>query len=82
MPHPKPSRSCAQRLKTRGLSQSRYFNQLDITTTGVRQHLNELAARGLTTTAENHQTRGRPAHYWQLTDAGHRQFRILTPKPA
>ena len=42
---------------------------------GVRQHLNELAARGLvTTTAENHQTRGRPAHYWQLTDAGHRQF--------
>ena len=42
---------------------------------GVRQHLNELTARGLVTrTAENHQTRGRPAHYWQLTHTGHRQF--------
>ncbi|MGA0290003.1 MAG: helix-turn-helix transcriptional regulator [Pseudohongiellaceae bacterium] len=76
MPHPKTQQILLQRLKTRGPQSVKILsNQLDITTMGVRQHLNELAARGLvTTTAENHQTRGRPAHYWQLTDAGHRQF--------
>ena len=76
MPHPKTQQILLQRLKTRGPQSVKILSkQLDITTMGVRQHLNELAARGLvTTTAENHQTRGRPAHYWQLTDTGHRQF--------
>ena len=76
MPHPKTQQILLQRLKTRGPQSVKILSkQLDITTMGVRQHLNELAARGLvTTTAENHQTRGRPAHYWQLTHTGHRQF--------
>ena len=76
MPHPKTQQILLQRLKTRGPQSVKILStQLDITTMGVRQHLNELAARGLvTTTAENHQTRGRPAHYWHLTDTGHRQF--------
>ncbi|MAK94252.1 MAG: MarR family transcriptional regulator [Gammaproteobacteria bacterium] len=76
MPNPKTQQILLQRLKTRGPQSVKILSkQLDITTMGVRQHLNELAARGLvTTTAENHQTRGRPAHYWQLTDSGHRQF--------
>ena len=76
MPHPKTQLILLQRLKTRGPQSVKILSkQLEMTTMGVRQHLNELAAKGLvTTTAENHQTRGRPAHYWQLTDAGHRQF--------
>lgn len=76
MPHPKTQQILLQRLKTRGPQSVKILSkQLEMTTMGVRQHLNELAAKGLvTTTAENHQTRGRPAHYWQLTDAGHRQF--------
>ena len=76
MPHPKTQQTLLQRLKTRGPQSVKILSkQLDITTMGVRQHLSELAVRGLvTTTAEIHQTRGRPAHYWQLTDAGHRQF--------
>ena len=76
MPHPKTQQILLQRLKTRGPQSVKILSkQLDITTMGVRQHLNELAAQGLvTTTAENHQTRGRPAHYWQLTHTGHRQF--------
>ncbi len=76
MPQPKTQQILLQRLKTRGPQSVKILSkQLGITTMGVRQHLNELAARGLvTTTAENHQTRGRPAHYWQLTDTGHRQF--------
>ena len=76
MPHPKTQHILLQRLKTRGPQSVKILSkQLDITTMGVRQHLNELSARGLVTiTAENHQTRGRPAHYWQLTDTGHRQF--------
>ena len=76
MPHPKTQEILLQRLKTRGPQSVKILSkQLDITTMGVRQHLNELAARGLVTrTAENHQTRGRPAHYWQLTHTGHRQF--------
>ena len=76
MPHPKTQQILLQRLKTRGPQSVKILSkQLDITTMGVRQHLNELAARGLVTrTAENHQTRGRPAHYWQLTHTGHRQF--------
>ena len=76
MPNPKTQQILLQRLKTRGPQSVKILSKhLDITTMGVRQHLNELAARGLvTTTADNHQTRGRPAHYWQLTDTGHRQF--------
>ena len=76
MPHPKTQQILLQRLKTRGPQSVKILSkQLEMTTMGVRQLLNELAAKGLvTTTAENHQTRGRPAHYWQLTDAGHRQF--------
>ena len=76
MSHPKTQQILLLRLKARGPQSVKILSKhLDITTMGVRQHLNELAARGLvTTTAENHQTRGRPAHYWQLTDAGHRRF--------
>ncbi len=76
MPNSKTQQVLLQRLKTRGPQSVKILSkQLGITTMGVRQHLNELEARGqVTTTDQNHQNRGRPAHYWQLTEAGHRQF--------
>ena len=47
MPHPKTQEILLQRLKTRGPQSVKILSkQLDITTMGVRQHLNELAARG------------------------------------
>ena len=65
-----------QRLKTRGPQSIKILaNQLDITTMGVRQHISELSERGLVAqTAETRQTRGRPVHYWQLTELGHQCF--------
>ncbi len=65
-----------QRLKKRGPQTIKILaNQLDMTTMGVRQHITDLAQRGLVAkTEETRQTRGRPVHYWQLTANGHARF--------
>jgi predicted ArsR family transcriptional regulator len=47
-----------------------------MTTMGARQHLQDLANKGYvqaTTTAEK-QTRGRPVHFWSLTQRGHSHY--------
>ena len=49
--------------------------RLDMTTMGIRQHLQQLQSNDLvTTTTEARQTRGRPLHLWRLTDTGHEYF--------
>lgn len=64
------------RLKSRGPQSIKILaNQLHITTMGIRQHIAELAQRGFVAqTAETRQTRGRPVHFWQLTELGHQRF--------
>ncbi|MCY4264187.1 MAG: HTH domain-containing protein [Gammaproteobacteria bacterium] len=65
-----------RQLKTRGPQTIKILaNQLDITTMGVRQHIDELTQKGLVIkTGAARQNRGRPVHYWQLTDEGHASF--------
>lgn len=65
-----------QRLKQRGPQSVRILaRQLSMSTMGIRQHLSELASRGLVAaSAETRQTRGRPLRLWQLTEAGHGRF--------
>jgi len=49
--------------------------RLNMTTMGIRQHLQDLQKNDLvTTTTEARQTRGRPLHLWRLTADGHDQF--------
>ena len=49
--------------------------RLDMTTMGVRQHLQDLQnSKLVTTTTESRQTRGRPLHLWRLTADGHDYF--------
>ena len=49
--------------------------RLDMTTMGIRQHLQDLQKSNLvTTTTESRQTRGRPLHLWRLTAEGHECF--------
>lgn len=49
--------------------------RLNMTTMGIRQHLQDLHSSNLvTTTTEARQTRGRPLHLWRLTAEGHDQF--------
>ena len=49
--------------------------RLDMTTMGIRQHLQDLQHSSLvTTTTEARQTRGRPLHLWRLTAEGHDHF--------
>ncbi|MBT8145283.1 MAG: MarR family transcriptional regulator [Gammaproteobacteria bacterium] len=49
--------------------------RLNLTTMGIRQHLQDLRRNDLvTTTTEARQTRGRPLHLWRLTAEGHDQF--------
>lgn len=64
------------RLKTRGPQSVKILSkQLDMTTMGARQHLNDLEQRGyVSQTREEKQTRGRPVHLWKLTEKGHAQF--------
>ncbi|MEX0963575.1 MAG: metalloregulator ArsR/SmtB family transcription factor [Pseudohongiellaceae bacterium] len=64
------------RLKTRGPQSVKILaKQLDMTTMGVRQHLADLASKGLVAqTQEERQTRGRPVHLWKLSGAGHGRF--------
>ncbi len=64
------------RLKTRGPQSVKILsNQLGMTTMGVRQHLSELEQKGLVSqTREEKQTRGRPVHFWRLTQTGHQHF--------
>lgn len=49
--------------------------RLDMTTMGVRQHLQQLEAAGLIESTEPEaRKRGRPVRHWQLTQAGHNRF--------
>lgn len=49
--------------------------QLDMTTMGIRQHLDQLSAEGLVQATEPRgQARGRPVRHWQLTEKGNRRF--------
>ncbi len=70
----KTQQSIVDRLKFRGPQSVKILaNQLGITTMGARQHLQDLVSKGyvrLSPDAER-QTRGRPVHYWSLTDQGH-----------
>ena len=51
--------------------------RLNMTTMGVRQHLQDLQKNHLvTTTTEARQTRGRPLHLWRLTADGHDHFPV------
>lgn len=64
------------RLKHRGAQPVKILaRQLEMTGMGVRQHLRQLQALGLVEqTAAQRQTRGRPVHLWNLTEAGNRRF--------
>jgi predicted ArsR family transcriptional regulator len=65
------------RLKSRGPQSVKILaNQLGMTTMGTRQHLQGLADKGYVETAAiaEKQTRGRPAHYWSLTEQGHAHY--------
>lgn len=64
------------RLKRRGAQSVKILsNQLGMTTMGVRQHLQDLAAKGIISqTKEEKQTRGRPIRLWELTKIGHSRY--------
>ncbi len=65
------------RLKSRGPQSVKILaNQLAMTTMGARQHLQDLASKGYVKTAANaeKQTRGRPVHFWSLTEKGHAHY--------
>ncbi len=65
------------RLKLRGPQSVKILaNQLGMTTMGARQHLQGLAGKGYVETAAKaeKQTRGRPVHYWSLTEQGHAHY--------
>ena len=65
------------RLKSRGPQSVKILaNQLGMTTMGARQHLQDLATKGYVKTTANaeKQTRGRPVHYWSLTQQGHSHY--------
>ena len=65
------------RLKSRGPQSVKILaNQLGMTTMGARQHLQDLATKGYVQTAPmaEKQTRGRPVHYWSLTQKGHAHY--------
>jgi len=48
--------------------------QINMTSMGARQHLESLKAHGYIKHLFNHEGRGRPKKYWQITDKGQTQF--------
>ena len=64
------------RLKTRGPQSIKILaDQLGVTSMGIRQHMAELERQDLVMkTQAARQTRGRPVHYWKLSDHGHSGF--------
>lgn len=62
-------------LKTRGPSTAQQLAQLlDISSMGVRRHLDAWLEKGLLLTEDRADKVGRPARYWLLSDAGHARF--------
>lgn len=63
-------------LKMRGPQSVKILaKQLDMTTMGTRQHLEDLQRKAYVgQTQEEKQTRGRPVHLWKLARKGHQQF--------
>ena len=63
------------RIKSQGgLTVKMLAEQLDMTTMGVRQHLQSLESDGLIEHFDKKVKVGRPTRYWQLTDKGHGRF--------
>ena len=62
-------------LKTRGEQTAQTLAELlQLTSMGARKHLETLQQRGLVCSEDRPAGKGRPARYWQLTDAGHARF--------
>ena len=62
-------------LKPRGPSTAQQLAQLlDISSMGVRRHLDAWLDKGLLLTEDRADKVGRPARYWLLSDAGHARF--------
>jgi len=62
-------------LKTRGPSTAQQLAQaLDLSSMGVRRHLDAWLEKGLLLTEDRADKVGRPARYWLLSDAGHARF--------
>ncbi len=62
-------------LKTRGPSTAQQLaTLLDISSMGVRRHLDTWLEKGLLLTEDRADKVGRPARYWLLSDAGHARF--------
>jgi len=62
-------------LKTRGaLTAQVVAEAMALTSMGARKHLQQLQERGLVVVEDRAAGKGRPARYWQLSDAGHGRF--------
>jgi len=62
-------------LKTRGPSTAQQLAKaLDLSSMGVRRHLDAWLEKGLLLTEDRADKVGRPARYWLLSDAGHARF--------
>jgi predicted ArsR family transcriptional regulator len=62
-------------LKTRGPSTAQQLaEQLQLTSMGVRRHLELSQEKGLLLTEDKADKVGRPARYWLLSEAGHARF--------
>lgn len=62
-------------LKTRGPSTAQQLaERLQLTSMGVRRHLEQGQEKGLLLTEDRADKVGRPARYWLLSDAGHARF--------
>ncbi len=62
-------------LKTRGPSTAQQLAKLlDISSMGVRRHLDTWLEKGLLLTEDRADKVGRPARYWLLSEAGHARF--------
>lgn len=62
-------------LKTRGSSTAQQLaEQLELTSMGVRRHLEQAQEKGLLLSEDRADKVGRPARYWLLTEAGHARF--------
>ncbi len=62
-------------LKTRGPSTAQQLAEhLQLTSMGVRRHLEQGQEKGLLLSEDRSDKVGRPARYWLLSDAGHARF--------
>lgn len=62
-------------LKTRGPRTAQQLAaSLDLTSMGIRRHLDAWESKGLVCTEDRCDKVGRPARYWALTEAGHTRF--------